>query len=64
MPAGPIRRAVASDPGERPASAVYACLEHQGDYLVLATRVPLRRPVLPSITPGYPGLDRLERHLP
>ncbi|WP_295454440.1 NADH-quinone oxidoreductase subunit C [uncultured Thiodictyon sp.] len=42
--------------------AVYACLEHLGGYLVLETAVPLERPVLPSQTPHYPGLDRLERH--
>jgi Ni,Fe-hydrogenase III large subunit/NADH:ubiquinone oxidoreductase subunit C len=50
------------DPGEDRIS-VYACLEHQGDYLVLATRVPMSQPVLASFTPVYPGADRLERHL-
>lgn len=49
-----------SDPGAE--IAVYACLEHRGDYLALETRVPLERPVLPSQTPAYPGIDRLERH--
>ncbi|HYN78375.1 MAG TPA: NADH-quinone oxidoreductase subunit C [Lamprocystis sp. (in: g-proteobacteria)] len=41
---------------------VYACLEHQGGYLVLETPVPMDGPRLPSQTPFYPGLDRLERH--
>jgi Ni,Fe-hydrogenase III large subunit/NADH:ubiquinone oxidoreductase subunit C len=50
------------DPGEDRIS-VYACLEHWGDYLVLATRVPLNQPVLASLTPVYAGADRLERHL-
>jgi len=50
------------DPGEDRIS-VYACLEHQGDYLVLATRVPVGQPVLASLTPVYPGADRLERHM-
>lgn len=39
-----------------------ALLEHQGDYLLLETQVPLAQPELPSQTPWYPGLDRLERH--
>jgi Ni,Fe-hydrogenase III large subunit len=50
-----------ADDGES-AITVRAVLEHQGDYLVLETRVPLERPDLPSQTPWYPGLDRLERH--
>ena len=50
------------DPGEERVS-VYACLEYEGDYLVLATRVPLKQPALASLTPNYPGADRLERHL-
>jgi Ni,Fe-hydrogenase III large subunit/NADH:ubiquinone oxidoreductase subunit C len=50
------------DPGEDRIS-VYACLEQQGDYLVLATRVPIGQPVLASFTPDYPGADRLERHM-
>ncbi len=41
---------------------VRACLEKQGGYLVLETQVPLAQPRLPSQTPWYPGLDRLERH--
>ena len=41
---------------------VRAVLEQQGGYLVLETQVPLDRPELPSQTPWYPGLDRLERH--
>jgi Ni,Fe-hydrogenase III large subunit len=40
-----------------------ACLAFEGDYLVLETDVPLAQPVLPSHTPYYPGVDRLERHL-
>lgn len=62
-----------ADPPEAPAAwrfgvpvaaaiVVRACLERQGGYLVLETAVPLERPVLPSQTPSYPGLDRLERH--
>ena len=43
--------------------AIHACLEYRGDYLVLVTEVALRRPVLVSHTPYYPGADRLERHL-
>jgi Ni,Fe-hydrogenase III large subunit/NADH:ubiquinone oxidoreductase subunit C len=50
------------DPGEERIS-VHACLEWQGDYLILSTRVALRQPVLASLTPAYPGADRLERHL-
>jgi Ni,Fe-hydrogenase III large subunit/NADH:ubiquinone oxidoreductase subunit C len=50
------------DPGEDRIS-VYACLEHQSDYLVLATRVPISQPVLASFTPVYAGADRLERHM-
>jgi Ni,Fe-hydrogenase III large subunit len=48
------------------AIVVRACLElgpkGQGGYLVLETAVPLEQPVLPSQTPSYAGLDRLERH--
>ncbi len=57
-----------ADPPDAPAGSkeavitVCACLEHQGAYLVLETQVLLVRPVLPSQTPCYPGLDRLERH--
>ncbi len=43
--------------------AVLACLERQGDYLVLQTEVPLSQPALASITPYFAGADRLERHL-
>ena len=50
------------DPGDDRIS-VYACLEHQRDYLVLATRAPMSQPVLASLTPSFPGADRLERHL-
>ena len=51
-----------ADEHDEPGILVRTCLEHQGDYLVLETWVPLRRPVLPSIASRYPGLDRLERH--
>jgi Ni,Fe-hydrogenase III large subunit len=42
---------------------VRACLEQGGTYLVLETTVPLPEPVLPSLTPFFPGADRMERHL-
>jgi Ni,Fe-hydrogenase III large subunit len=42
---------------------IRACVEYQGDYLVLATRVPLASPVLASHTPWFAGANRLERHL-
>jgi Ni,Fe-hydrogenase III large subunit/Ni,Fe-hydrogenase III component G len=42
---------------------VHACLAFEGDYLVLETSAPLEQPVLPSHTPYYRGVDRLERHL-
>ena len=42
---------------------VRACLEYQGDYLVLTTKVPLSHPALASHTPSFPGADRMERHL-
>lgn len=64
----PVARRVAdgtesgADTLEEPAIRVRACLEHAGDYLAIATNVPLSRPVLGSQTPIYPGLDRLERH--
>lgn len=45
------------------AVVVRACLEYQGDYVVLETAVPLTHPVLASHSPCYPGADRLERHL-
>jgi Ni,Fe-hydrogenase III large subunit len=45
-----------------PVIVVRACLEKKGGYLVLETLVPLENPQLPSQTPCYPGLDRLERH--
>lgn len=47
---------------EEPTITLRAVLEQQGDYLVLETQVPLALPELPSQTPWYPGLDRLERH--
>ncbi len=42
---------------------VRACLAFEGDYLMLATMVPLSNPVLVSHTPYYPGVNRMERHL-
>ncbi|EXJ13511.1 hydrogenase large subunit [Imhoffiella purpurea] len=48
--------------GEAGVMRVQACLELEGDYLVLETQVPLDRPTIDSHTPTYPGLDRLERH--
>jgi Ni,Fe-hydrogenase III large subunit len=45
------------------AIAARACLEREGDYLVLQTRIPTDQPVLASHTPYFPGADRLERHL-
>lgn len=42
---------------------VNACLEFQGDYLVLRTAVDIATPLLPSHTPYYMGADRLERHV-
>jgi Ni,Fe-hydrogenase III large subunit len=42
---------------------VRACLEYQGDYLVLETDVTLSHPILTSHTPYFPGANRLERHL-
>jgi Ni,Fe-hydrogenase III large subunit/Ni,Fe-hydrogenase III component G len=41
---------------------VSACLEYEGDYVILRTVVPLEAPVLASHTPYYPGADRMERH--
>ncbi|MEJ2345698.1 MAG: NADH-quinone oxidoreductase subunit C [Gammaproteobacteria bacterium] len=43
--------------------SVYASVEHQGDYLVLATEVALSHPVIASLTPNFAGANRLERHL-
>jgi hypothetical protein len=54
--------AASADDRDEPGIAVRTCLELRGDYLVLETWVPERRPLLPSIVPCYPGLDRLERH--
>ena len=42
---------------------IRACLEYQGDYVVLATEVPRASPVLGSHTLYYPAADRFERHL-
>lgn len=41
---------------------VRACFMFEGDYIALETDVPMEQPVLPSHTPYYPGIDRLERH--
>jgi len=51
-----------ADPGDT-SIVVRACLEHEGDYLVLETEVALSHPILGSHTPHFPGVDRLERHL-
>ena len=61
----PVGRRHQSEPaGSRPPDsiAVYACFEKEGDYVVLEARVPLERPKMPSQTPRFPGVDRLERH--
>ncbi|HFD78922.1 MAG TPA: Ni,Fe-hydrogenase III large subunit [Gammaproteobacteria bacterium] len=42
---------------------LFACLENEGDYLVLRTVVDTATPVLPSHSPWYPAADRPERHL-
>jgi Ni,Fe-hydrogenase III large subunit len=42
---------------------VRACLEFQGDYLVLVTEVPLSQPVLASHTPYFPAANRPERYV-
>ncbi|HGX92730.1 MAG TPA: Ni,Fe-hydrogenase III large subunit, partial [Candidatus Tenderia sp.] len=42
---------------------VRACLVYQGDYVVLATEIPLSHPVIVSHTPWFPAADRMERHL-
>ncbi|EGV16357.1 hydrogenase large subunit [Thiocapsa marina] len=47
---------------EGSAIRVQACLERDGDYLILQTLVLQTRPVLDSHTPLFPGVDRLERH--
>ena len=41
---------------------IRACLVFEGDYLLLQTEVTLAQPVLPSHTPYFAGVDRLERH--
>lgn len=43
--------------------AVYALLEHAGDYMVLRTEVPLNKAELSSHVPYYPAAERPERHL-
>ena len=42
---------------------VRACLEYQGDYLALVTRIATASPVLASHSPWFAGASRLERHL-
>jgi Ni,Fe-hydrogenase III large subunit len=42
---------------------VRACVEYQGDYLVLITEVPLEHAALATHTPFFAAADRLERHL-
>jgi Ni,Fe-hydrogenase III large subunit len=42
---------------------VSACLEKQGAYLILRTRVPGDHPELPSHAPHYWAADRVERHI-
>lgn len=39
-----------------------ACIEFEGDYVILLTVVFVASPVLPSHTPYYPAADRMERH--
>ncbi len=51
------------DPEANDRIGVFTCLEARGDYLILHCHVPLEQPVLTSLTPIYPGADRLERHL-
>lgn len=41
---------------------VNACLEYEGDYLILRARVPLDAPVLNCHTTSFAGANRLERH--
>ncbi len=41
---------------------VHACLENEGDYLILQTQVDTQMPLLPSHTLYYPVADRPERH--
>jgi len=40
-----------------------ACLENQGRYLILRTRLPADDPALPSHAPHYWAADRAERHI-
>ncbi|MGQ9659883.1 MAG: hydrogenase large subunit [Thermochromatium sp.] len=48
--------------GTEPRLRAMACLERDGDYLILETEVPLSRPHLASQAPHFPGIGRLERH--
>ncbi len=41
---------------------LFTLLEHQGDYLVLSTRLPADQPEVASLTPYFPAADRPERH--
>jgi Ni,Fe-hydrogenase III large subunit len=45
-----------------PVIRVHACLERDGDHLLLETEVPEEQPILESHTPAFPGVNRLERH--
>jgi Ni,Fe-hydrogenase III large subunit len=66
--ADPLEPGPVENPGENPpeiegpAIRVQACVERDGDYLILQTLVPQTRPFLDSHTPMFPGVDRLERH--
>ncbi len=51
------------DPEAEDHIGIFACLAYQGDYLVLHAHLPVEQPMLASLTPIYPGADRLERHL-
>ncbi len=42
---------------------ISVCLEKQGAYLLVRTRLEAGTPVLPSHTPYYPAADRAERHM-
>ncbi|TAN49242.1 MAG: Ni,Fe-hydrogenase III large subunit [Methylococcaceae bacterium] len=42
--------------------SISACLEQQGDTVLLRCVVPAAQPLLPSQALAYPGADRLERH--
>jgi Ni,Fe-hydrogenase III large subunit len=48
--------------GVEPRLRVMACLERDGDYLILETEVSLNQPHLASQATHFPGISRLERH--